>query len=129
MLYDLLWPNLGMIMFHTSVNPDDLPFRCQWILSVLNMAIFKTITALESYKFSDVASTMYSWWQYQLCDVLLKQLSLSLLETHFGYVLTMGYDCFILLCRMLRKNNGSAFLHQGTRQTRELYESILKLWF
>ena len=67
---------------------------------------------------------------------LLKQLSLSLLgviqglrltgvllETHFGYVLTMGYDCFILLCHMLRKNYGSIFLHQGTGKTREVFES------
>nr|POE56038.1 valine--trna ligase, mitochondrial 1 [Quercus suber] len=39
----------------TNVNPNDLSFSCQWILSVLNRAIFKTIAALESYKFSDVA--------------------------------------------------------------------------
>ncbi|KAK7858575.1 valine--trna ligase [Quercus suber] len=35
-------------------------------------AIFKTIAALESYKFSNVASTVYSWWQYQLCDVFIE---------------------------------------------------------
>ncbi|KAL4597009.1 hypothetical protein ACB092_12G204900 [Castanea dentata] len=52
----------------TNVNPDDLPFSCQWILSLLNRAIFKTNAALESYKFSDAASIVYSWWQYQLCD-------------------------------------------------------------
>ena len=56
----------------TNVNPENLPFSCQWILSLLNRAIFKTIVALESYKFSDVASTMYSWWQYQLCDVFIE---------------------------------------------------------
>ena len=56
----------------TNVNPNDLPFSCQWILSVLNRAIFKTIAALESYIFSDVASTVYSWWQYQLCDVFIE---------------------------------------------------------
>ncbi|XP_075649349.1 valine--tRNA ligase, mitochondrial 1-like [Castanea sativa] len=56
----------------TNVNPDDLPFSCQWILSVLNKAISKTITALESYEFSDAASTVYSWWQYQLCDVFIE---------------------------------------------------------
>ena len=55
----------------SNVNPDDLPFSCQWILSVLNRAIFKTIAALESYKFLDAASTVYSWWQYQLCDVFI----------------------------------------------------------
>ena len=56
----------------TNVNPDDLPFSCQWILSVLNKAIFKTIAALESYKFSDVASTVYSWWQYKHSDVFIE---------------------------------------------------------
>ncbi|XP_030936958.1 valine--tRNA ligase, mitochondrial 1-like isoform X2 [Quercus lobata] len=56
----------------TNVNPDDLPFSCQWILSLLNRAILKTIAALESYKFSDAASTVYSWWQYQLCDVFIE---------------------------------------------------------
>ena len=56
----------------TNVNPDDLPFSCQWILSVLNKAISKTITALESYEFSVAASTVYSWWQYQLCDVFIE---------------------------------------------------------
>ena len=56
----------------TNVNPNDLPFSCQWILSILNRFIFKTIAALESYKFSNAASTMYSWWQYQLCDVFIE---------------------------------------------------------
>ena len=112
----------------TNVNPDDLSFSCQWILSIVNRTIFKTIAALESYKFLNVVSTVYSWWKYQLCDVFIEAIKpFFARDTQFGYVLTMGYDCFILLCRMLRKNNGSAFLHQGTRQTRELYESILKL--
>ncbi|KAK7829497.1 valine--trna ligase, partial [Quercus suber] len=45
----------------TNVNPNDLPFSCQLILLVLNRAIFKTIATLESYKFLDAASTVYSW--------------------------------------------------------------------
>ena len=56
----------------TNVNPNDLSFSCQWILLVLNRAIFKTIFALESYKFSDVASTVYSWQQYQPCDIFIE---------------------------------------------------------
>ena len=46
--------------------------RCQEILSLLNKAISKTITALESYELSNAANTMYSWWQYQLCDVFIE---------------------------------------------------------
>ena len=44
----------------TNVNPNDFPFSCQWILSVLNKVIFKTIASLDSYKFLDAASTVYS---------------------------------------------------------------------
>ena len=58
----------------TNVNPNDLPFSCQWILSVLNKVIFKTIASLDSYKFLDAASTVYSQWQYQLCDVFIEEI-------------------------------------------------------
>ncbi|KAG7982619.1 hypothetical protein I3843_04G062200 [Carya illinoinensis] len=56
----------------TNVKPNVLPFSCQWILSVLNKAISKTVASLESYEFSDASSTVYSWWQYQLCDVFIE---------------------------------------------------------
>ncbi|KAH7560811.1 hypothetical protein JRO89_XS10G0113500 [Xanthoceras sorbifolium] len=45
---------------------------CQWILSVLNKAISRTVASLDSYDFSDGASTVYSWWQYQFCDVFIE---------------------------------------------------------
>ena len=111
----------------TNVNPDKLSFCCQGILSLLDKAISKTIMALESYELSNTASMCSQGGNTTL--FLLKQLSLSLLwtirslslrevllETHFGYILTMGCDCFILLSHMLQKNYGTAFLHQGTRQ-------------
>ena len=74
----------------TNVNPDDLSFSCQWILSVLNKAIFKTIVALESYKFLDVASTVYSWWQYQLCDVFIEAIKPFFVgsDPRFEFILT-----------------------------------------
>ncbi|XP_040366472.1 LOW QUALITY PROTEIN: valine--tRNA ligase, mitochondrial 1-like [Rosa chinensis] len=56
----------------SNVNPDVLPFSCQWILSVLNEAISKTVMSLESYEFSDAATAVYAWWQYQLCDVFIE---------------------------------------------------------
>ncbi|KAF3948327.1 hypothetical protein CMV_025659 [Castanea mollissima] len=62
----------------TNVNPNDFPLSYQWMLSILNKAISKKIMDLESYEFSDVASTVHSWWQYHVIFVL-KQLSLSLL--------------------------------------------------
>ncbi|XP_020205545.1 valine--tRNA ligase, mitochondrial 1 isoform X1 [Cajanus cajan] len=55
-----------------KLNPDVLPFSCQWILSVLNKTISKTIKALESFEFSNATSAVYSWWQYQLCDVFIE---------------------------------------------------------
>jgi len=55
-----------------TVDVSRMPPICKWILSVLNKAIGKTVTALEAYKFSDATSTIYSWWQYQLCDVFIE---------------------------------------------------------
>ncbi|MED6132273.1 Valine--tRNA ligase, mitochondrial 1 [Stylosanthes scabra] len=55
-----------------NLNPDVLPFSCQWILSVLNKTITKTIKSLESFEFSHATTAVYSWWQYQLCDVFIE---------------------------------------------------------
>ncbi|VAH05059.1 unnamed protein product [Triticum turgidum subsp. durum] len=45
---------------------------CKWILSVLSKAVGKTVSSLEAYKFSDATSSIYFWWQYQLCDVFIE---------------------------------------------------------
>jgi valyl-tRNA synthetase len=55
-----------------TVDVSLMPPICKWILSVLNRAIGKTVTSLEAYKFSDATSSIYSWWQYQLCDVFIE---------------------------------------------------------
>ncbi|XP_057426797.1 valine--tRNA ligase, mitochondrial 1 isoform X2 [Lotus japonicus] len=55
-----------------NLNPDILPFSCQWILSVLNKTISKTVNSLESSEFSQATTAVYSWWQYQLCDVFIE---------------------------------------------------------
>ncbi|KAF8028100.1 hypothetical protein BT93_E0877 [Corymbia citriodora subsp. variegata] len=55
-----------------EVHPKTMPFSCKWILSVLNKAILKTMSSLESYEFSDAATAVYSWWQYQFCDVFIE---------------------------------------------------------
>ncbi|XP_071729730.1 valine--tRNA ligase, mitochondrial 1 isoform X2 [Rutidosis leptorrhynchoides] len=56
----------------TTIDPKKLPFICQWILSVLNKTISKTISSLESYEFSDASSAVYSWWLSQLCDIFIE---------------------------------------------------------
>ncbi|KAL7095805.1 hypothetical protein ACP275_10G045500 [Erythranthe tilingii] len=55
-----------------EIIPSSLPFSCKWILSVLNKAISKTVVSLDSYEFSDAATAVYSWWQFQLCDVFIE---------------------------------------------------------
>ncbi|PSR93401.1 Valine--tRNA ligase [Actinidia chinensis var. chinensis] len=55
-----------------AIVPDVMPFSCQWILTVLNKTISKTISSLDSYEFSDAVSAVYSWWQFQLCDVFIE---------------------------------------------------------
>ncbi|XP_054786171.1 valine--tRNA ligase, mitochondrial 1 isoform X2 [Prosopis cineraria] len=56
----------------TNLTPNVLPFSCQWILSVLNKTISKAVKSLESYEFSHASTAVYSWWQYQLCDVFIE---------------------------------------------------------
>ncbi|KAJ4705826.1 Valine--tRNA ligase-like protein [Melia azedarach] len=55
-----------------NVDPENMPFICKWILSVLNKTVSRTVEALNSYEFSDATSTVYSWWQYQFCDVFIE---------------------------------------------------------
>ncbi|RCV07935.1 hypothetical protein SETIT_1G286000v2 [Setaria italica] len=55
-----------------TVDVSLMPPICKWILSALNKATGRTIACLEAYKFSDAASAIYSWWQYQLCDVFIE---------------------------------------------------------
>ncbi|KAL8036187.1 hypothetical protein ABFS82_12G140100 [Erythranthe guttata] len=55
-----------------EIVPAGMPFSCKWILSVLNKAISKTVQSLDSCEFSDAATAVYSWWQFQLCDVFIE---------------------------------------------------------
>ncbi|CAA2934126.1 valine--tRNA ligase, mitochondrial 1-like isoform X2 [Olea europaea subsp. europaea] len=56
----------------TKIVPDVMPFGCNWIHPALNKAISKTVLSLESFEFSDAATAVYSWWQFQLCDVFIE---------------------------------------------------------
>ncbi|KAL1218983.1 Valine--tRNA ligase, mitochondrial 1 [Cardamine amara subsp. amara] len=55
-----------------TLTPETMPFCCQWILSVLNKAISKTVDSLSAFELSDAANTVYAWWQYQFCDVFIE---------------------------------------------------------
>ncbi|KAF9601147.1 hypothetical protein IFM89_017052 [Coptis chinensis] len=45
--------------------------QLRWILSVLNKAIFETVSSLDSYEFAKAANAVYSWW-FQLCDTFIE---------------------------------------------------------
>ncbi|XP_015690635.1 valine--tRNA ligase, mitochondrial 1-like [Oryza brachyantha] len=64
-----------------TVDMSIIPPICKWILSALNKATGKTVTSLEAYKFSDATSAIYSWWQYQLCDVFIEAIKPYFNET------------------------------------------------
>ncbi|MFS7918841.1 putative valine--tRNA ligase [Helianthus anomalus] len=51
-----------------TIEPQKMPFSCQWILSVLN----KAISSLDAYEFSDASGAVYAWWQSQLCDIFIE---------------------------------------------------------
>ncbi|KAJ4879323.1 Valine--tRNA ligase [Raphanus sativus] len=55
-----------------ALSPETMPFSCQWILSVLNKAVAKTVESLNAFEFSDAANAVYAWWQYQFCDVFIE---------------------------------------------------------
>ncbi|OWM81057.1 hypothetical protein CDL15_Pgr007088 [Punica granatum] len=55
-----------------TLAPESMPFSCKWILSVLNKAVSKTVSSLSTYEFSDATTAVYSWWQYQFCDVFIE---------------------------------------------------------
>ncbi|XP_042443553.1 valine--tRNA ligase, mitochondrial 1-like isoform X1 [Zingiber officinale] len=60
-----------------------MPPVCQWILSVLNNAIAKTISSFELYKFSDATTAVYAWWQFQLCDVFIEAIKPYFIDSKF----------------------------------------------
>ncbi|CAN7127573.1 unnamed protein product [Brassica rapa subsp. narinosa] len=55
-----------------TMCPETMPFSCRWILSVLNKAVIKTVDSLNGFELADAANTVYSWWQYQFCDVFIE---------------------------------------------------------
>ncbi|KAL2937552.1 Valine--tRNA ligase mitochondrial 1 [Bienertia sinuspersici] len=74
-----------------SVNPSIMPFSCQWILSALNKAVGKTVSSLEAYEFSDAASVVYSWWQFQLCDVFIEVIKPYFSRNEESFVSARGF--------------------------------------
>jgi valyl-tRNA synthetase len=52
----------------TPVKSRPLSLADRWVLSRLDRAVTETVLALEEYRFSDAASTLYQFVWYELCD-------------------------------------------------------------
>lgn len=67
-----------MINLGTEFQPSEtldvasFPFASRWILSKLNAAVATTVKGMEAYEFSAATSAVYSFWQYELCDVFIE---------------------------------------------------------
>ena len=48
------------------------PLRARWILSRLNAAAGVVNASMERYDFAGATSALYSFWQYELCDVYIE---------------------------------------------------------
>lgn len=91
-----------------NVVPSDMPFSCQWILSVLNKAISKTVSSMGSYDFSDAASAVYSWWQFQLCDVFIETIKPYFASSDSAFASERGFaQATLWVCL----DNGLRLLH------------------
>lgn len=55
-----------------DVDVRNLPNSCQWILSRLSKTTAAVVKSLQSYDFGTATSAVYSWWQYELCDVFIE---------------------------------------------------------
>ena len=55
-----------------AIVPQDLPLFCKWILSRLNQAIRTTVGSMDDYQFTGATTAIYSFWQYDLCDVFIE---------------------------------------------------------
>jgi valyl-tRNA synthetase len=49
-----------------------LPFACTWILSRLSSATRTISDAMFAYDFSSATSSVYGFWQYELCDIFIE---------------------------------------------------------
>lgn len=55
-----------------SLDVPSLPFACRWVLSRLNGAVAGTVKGMEAYEFGAATQAVYSFWQYDLCDVFIE---------------------------------------------------------
>ncbi|XP_024531973.1 valine--tRNA ligase, mitochondrial 1 isoform X2 [Selaginella moellendorffii] len=55
-----------------ELNISELPWSCKWILSALNGTVAAVDGHMEKYDLSAASSAIYSWWQYDLCDVFIE---------------------------------------------------------
>lgn len=54
------------------IDYQKLPFASKWILSRLSNSTRSIIKAMYEYDFATATSTIYSFWQYELCDIFIE---------------------------------------------------------
>ena len=75
-----LWnaTRFAMMNLGTAFEPQHVPqvaafpLRARWMMSRLNGAIATVNAAMERYDFAGATSALYSFWQYELCDVYIE---------------------------------------------------------
>eukprot|EP00898_Chlorokybus_atmophyticus_P007302 jgi/Chlat1/7573/Chrsp63S07062 len=63
-------PHEGVM--HVDTSSLSSPLAVRWVLSRLNNAINTTVKAFEAYEFANVTTSVYAFWQYELCDVYIE---------------------------------------------------------
>ncbi|GFH11826.1 GST C-terminal domain-containing protein, partial [Haematococcus lacustris] len=63
-----------------------LPQPARWLLSKLSGACAAVVKALEAYDFATATQRLYSFWQYEVCDVYIEVMKplMALDESHAG---------------------------------------------
>jgi valyl-tRNA synthetase len=64
--------NLGDDFEPQLVDVTTLPFPSKWILSRLSNTTRTIVKAMYEYDFATATSTIYSFWQYELCDIFIE---------------------------------------------------------
>lgn len=64
--------NLGDDFEPSEVQVETLPFPSRWILSRLSSTTKSIVQAMYSYDFATATTSIYAFWQYELCDIFIE---------------------------------------------------------
>ncbi len=64
--------NLGDDFEPAELHLESLPFPSRWILSRLSSTTKSIVQAMYAYDFATATTSIYAFWQYELCDVFIE---------------------------------------------------------